>query len=240
MPRANRFYLPGYVWHITHRCHKKEFLLKFDKDKKRWMHWLFEAKKRYGLCILNYTVASNHIHLLVYEKKKETIPKSLQLIAGRTAQENNNRKNRQGAFWEDRYHATIIDSETHLVQCMVYIDFNMVRAGVVRHPAEWLFCGYQEIMNPKERYGIIDHEMLMAFFRVKNMQRLQEEYSLSVQSAVNKESWESEPDWSTGVAVGSKMFIREVKSKLGIKAEKRKTDSIEQSWVLHEPETSYN
>ena len=29
MPRANRHYIPGYVWHITHRCHKKEFLLKF-------------------------------------------------------------------------------------------------------------------------------------------------------------------------------------------------------------------
>jgi hypothetical protein len=26
MARANRHYLPGCVWHITHRCHKKEFL----------------------------------------------------------------------------------------------------------------------------------------------------------------------------------------------------------------------
>ena len=31
MPRANRYFLPGHVWHITHRCHKKEFLLKFQK-----------------------------------------------------------------------------------------------------------------------------------------------------------------------------------------------------------------
>jgi len=23
MLRANRHYIPGYVWHITHRCHKK-------------------------------------------------------------------------------------------------------------------------------------------------------------------------------------------------------------------------
>ncbi len=29
MARANRHYIPGYFWHITHRCHKKEFLLKF-------------------------------------------------------------------------------------------------------------------------------------------------------------------------------------------------------------------
>jgi hypothetical protein len=26
MPRASRHYIPGYVWHITHRCHKKEYL----------------------------------------------------------------------------------------------------------------------------------------------------------------------------------------------------------------------
>ncbi len=35
MPRANRYFLPGHVWHITHRCHKKEFLLKFSKDRKK-------------------------------------------------------------------------------------------------------------------------------------------------------------------------------------------------------------
>jgi len=29
MARANRNHLPGYVWHITHNRHKREFLLKF-------------------------------------------------------------------------------------------------------------------------------------------------------------------------------------------------------------------
>jgi putative transposase len=46
-------------------------------------------KKRYGLCILNYTVTSNHIHLLVYDTNKDVISKSIQLIAGRTAREYN-------------------------------------------------------------------------------------------------------------------------------------------------------
>ena len=48
MARASRHYLPGYVWHITHRCHKREFLLKFARDQRRWLRWLFEAKKRFG------------------------------------------------------------------------------------------------------------------------------------------------------------------------------------------------
>jgi uncharacterized protein (TIGR02452 family) len=38
----------------------------------------------------------------------------MQLIAGRTAQEYNQRKNRQGAFWEDHYHATAIEADRHL------------------------------------------------------------------------------------------------------------------------------
>ena len=54
MPRANRHFLADHVWHITHRCHKKEFLLKFAKDHQRRRHWLYEAKKRYGLSVLNW------------------------------------------------------------------------------------------------------------------------------------------------------------------------------------------
>jgi putative transposase len=128
MPRANRHYIPGHAWHITHRCHKKEFLLKFNKDKSRWLWWLFEAKKRYGTCILNYVITSNHIHLLLYDKGTEqAIPRTLQLIAGRTGQEFNRRKGRQGAFWEDRYHATAVESDDHLIKCIVYIDLHPVK-----------------------------------------------------------------------------------------------------------------
>ena len=116
------------MWHITHRCHKKEFLLKFAKDRSTWIKWLFEAKKRYGLQVLNYTVTSNHIHLLVHgHEDKDVIPRSLQLVAGRTGQEYNQRKKRKGAFWEDRYHATAVDVDEHLVRCLVYIDIHPVK-----------------------------------------------------------------------------------------------------------------
>jgi REP element-mobilizing transposase RayT len=66
MARAKRHYIPGYVWHITHRCHKREFLLKFQKDRSTWLKWLFQAKKRYGLKVLNYAITSNRDYL---EKK---------------------------------------------------------------------------------------------------------------------------------------------------------------------------
>ena len=117
MARAHRHYIPGHIWHLTHRCHKREFLLKFAKDRHRWMQWLRKAKKRYRLVILNYVVTSNHVHLLVHDNVgADTIPKSIQLLAGRTGQEYNRRKKRKGAFWEDRYHATAIESGEHLLR----------------------------------------------------------------------------------------------------------------------------
>ena len=32
MPRANRYFLLGLVWYLTHRWHKRDFLLKFARD----------------------------------------------------------------------------------------------------------------------------------------------------------------------------------------------------------------
>ena len=45
--------------------------------------------------ILNYAVTSNHIHLIVVGgEDRDVIPDSIKLIAGRTGQEFNQRKNR--------------------------------------------------------------------------------------------------------------------------------------------------
>jgi len=88
---------------------------------------------------------------------RDTIPKSIQLIAGRTGQEYNVRKKRKGAFWEDRYHATAIEESEHFFRCLVYIDLNMVRTGVVNHPSEWLFGGYHEIQQPRRKCVLIDY-----------------------------------------------------------------------------------
>ncbi len=96
-------------------------------------------------------VTSNHIHLLVKDQGKEEISISMQLIASRASQYYNRTKSRKGAYWEDRYHATAVDSDDYLARCMTYIDLNMVRAGVVAHPDQWRWCGYCEIQHPPRR-----------------------------------------------------------------------------------------
>jgi len=214
MVRAKRFYVPGYVWHITHRCHNQEFLLRFDQDRRCWMYWLSQAKNRFSISILNYSITSNHVHLLAVNNSKEnSIAKSIHLAAGRTAQEFNKRKNRKGAFWEDRYHATAVETGLHLLRCMVYIDTNMVRAGAVIHPREWAYCGYHELMGKKARFNLIDDSKLSELIGL-HAEQLKEKYESLIEEYLECKEWKRERRWTESLAIGSNIFVKRIKNDL--------------------------
>jgi REP element-mobilizing transposase RayT len=210
--------LPGFAWHITHRCHKKEFLLKFARDRRDWISWLLEARKRYGLSILDYTVTSNHIHLLVFDRgERETISRSMQLVSGRIAQAFNQRKRRKGAFWEDRYHATAVETNHHLVSCLTYIDLNMVRAGVVAHPSEWEFGGYAEMLTDRGRSSIIDYGALKELLGADSIEAVRKLRRERIEEALARGEQVRESKWTESVAVGSRSFVETMKAKLGLR-----------------------
>jgi hypothetical protein len=113
---------------------------------------------------------------LVVDGDAEVVPQSLQLVAGKTAQEFNRRKNRKGAYWDDRYHATAVEPGKHFIRCLTYIDSNMVRKGVVRHPSAWGPGGFNEIQNPPRRYRLIDREQLTACCGLGSEKQLRKEH----------------------------------------------------------------
>jgi len=165
---------------------------------------LYESKKRYGLVILNYAVTSNHIHLLVVGgNERDVIPNSIKLIAGRTGQEFNQRKNRKGAFWEDRYHATAIESGDHLLRCLVYIDLNMVRAGVVDHPSEWPFSGYNEIQEPKRKKVLINSQKLTSLLGFDSYGDVIKYHKKWVDDFLENGKNIRDDKWTTSIAVGN-------------------------------------
>jgi len=240
MARAKRHFIPGYIWHITHRCHKREFLLKFSRDRHRYLQWLYRARKRYGLKILNYMVTSNHIHLLVEDGgDRDVIPNSMQLVAGRTGQEYNQRKDRKGAYWEDRYHATAVETGDHLARCMVYIDTNMVRAGVTSHPALWPFCGYNEIQEPRKKNILIDYDRLRKLFGAKSYDDLRTSHRGWVEEYLGGMAKERQDEWTASIAVGGRSFVEKVKALLGFRAKGRDVVQGDEGYELREGAGSY-
>ena len=215
MARRKRIHIPGFLWHITHRCHKKEHLLKFEKDRKIWRDWLFKAKKRYGLRVITYAVTCNHIHLLAVDSGKDIISKSMQLLSGNTGQAYNSRKNRKGAFWEDRFYTTAIENGVHLLRCMAYIELNMVRAGAVKHPKDWEFCGYNEILDPPRRYRLIDRNALLSCCGITDPDEFRTYYEDLVAYTLQHGSLSRESLWTNNLAVGSRQYIEQNQGKFG-------------------------
>lgn len=240
-PRANRYYAYGNIWHITHRCHKKDFLLRFQKDRLCWIHWLFEAKKRFGISILNYIVTSNHIHLLVRDVCPHgDLSQFMQLLQSRTAQEYNKRKKRKGAYWEDRYHATAIASDDHLIRCMTYINLNMVRAGVVKHPIDWEESGFYEIAYPKRRYSIIDFDSLMEYCNIHSIEELQKHQEQHIQDAIEKKCLSRESKWTEALAIGNPIFLEKIRNELNINSKSRNIMKSDADYILQDEEFPYN
>ncbi len=232
--------IPGTVWHLTHRCHDRSFLLRFACDRRNWERWIYRATIRYGLRVLNYAVTSNHVHLVVYvTKSAESVARSIMLAASQTALGYNRRKNRSGAFWEDNYHATAIDTDSHLRACLVYVDLNMVRAGVVRHPAEWAWCGWQEIAGSRERYCLIDKPLLMKFLGMRSQEELRSGYEGWIKEAVGSRALARQPIWTESVAVGGEPFVDSIRKELGLRVVYRERTEESGTFVLREPSSGY-
>jgi len=180
-------------------------------------------------------VTSNHVHLLVFDNAgRNVIPDSIKLVAGRTGQEYNVHKNRKGAFWEDRYHATAVESNRYLRQCITYIDMNMVRTGAVKHPIQWEFCGYNEIQSPRKRKGIIDFDRLMGLLGFENYDDLKDAHYKWVNSAMQTDNRSQENKWTQSIAVGSKTFVEKMKEALGFRVTGRKIISDDDTFELRE------
>lgn len=240
MPRANRYFTGGNIWHITHRCHNSDFLFKFKHYRLNWIKWLNESKNRYKISVLNYIVTCNHIHLLISDNMVDgSVSRFMQLIEGRTAQEYNSSKKRKGAFWEDRYHATAIGSDDHLFNCITYINLNMVRAGVVDDPIKWADSGYFEIQNIGKRFEIIDYSSLLSLLNLKSFDQLKAVQEEWVEDALNRKDLKRDSKWTESIAVGNSAFVEEIKQKLGIKALYRTIENKNDAYVLSDGEIPY-
>jgi putative transposase len=133
-----------------------------------------------------------------------------------------------------------VQTDEHLVQCIVYIALNVVRAGVVKHPSEWPHSGYGEIQNASERYRLIDRKALMQLLGIGGSEQLRLSHRSWVEEALKSEGKMRESRWSESIAVGSLSFVQQVRTDLGARGFGRKITSSAAGHELTEAQESYD
>jgi len=161
MARLPRYILPGQPQHVIQRGNDRQNIFKDNADYEFYLEKLAAAITKHNCDLHAYVLMTNHVHLLVTPRDKDSIGKMMQMIGRYYVQYFNKKYKRTGTLWEGRYKATLISTEQYLLTCMRYIENNPVRAkNMVEHPSKYPWSSYRrnaegecnELITPQREY----------------------------------------------------------------------------------------
>jgi putative transposase len=142
MARLGRYFIPGLPLHVVQRGNDRGAIFFASADYEHYREWLHAASAANGCAIHAYVLLSNQVHLLVTPRHESSLPKTMQSLGRRYVRHVNAAYGRSGTLWEGRYHATLIDPDAYLFDCMRYIELAPVRAKLAARPDEYRWSSY--------------------------------------------------------------------------------------------------
>jgi len=124
------------TFHITWQCHNKDWLLATASAKAHYIHLIKKYAHQYRVQIYNFTLMSNHPHLTGFCENARLLSDFFRVVNSVFAKAFNKRNKRRGQVVMDRFKSPVIETDTDLINVMLYIDMNPVRAGMVKHPSQ--------------------------------------------------------------------------------------------------------
>lgn len=159
MARLPRLTVPGYPHHIIQRGNNRQAIFGGQADYELLLGLIDEHARKQHVAVHAYVLMSNHFHLLATPETEEGIPQMMQAIGRRYVRNYNLRHQRSGTLWEGRYKSTLIQAERYLLACMVYMDLNPVRAGMVPDPADYTWSSHQHYVGRRVDKLITPHPL---------------------------------------------------------------------------------
>jgi putative transposase len=151
--------VPGYPHHIIQRGNNRQAIFAVNGDYEMLLSMLEEHASKSKVAIHAYVLMSNHFHLLATPETEEGIPAMMQSVGRRYVRYFNQQQGRTGTLWEGRYKSTLIQAERYLLACMVYIDLNPVRAGMVRDPADYPWSSHGHYVGRRSDRLLTPHPL---------------------------------------------------------------------------------
>jgi putative transposase len=116
-------------------------------------------------------------------------------------------------LWEGRFKASLIDSETYLLEVMRYIELNPVRAFMVESPEEYQWSSFKHNTGQLAMASIIEHSAFVGLGRTLAESRifyLKGFNQVLSQKAVKKIT----AAWLTGTPLGNERFELKIEETL--------------------------
>jgi len=146
MPRQARKKSESGIYHVILRGINKQVIFEDEEDSFFFLSLLRENKTISGYRLMAYCLMGNHIHLL-FKVEGEPLDRIIRRIAGKYAYWYNNKYQRVGHLFQDRYKSEPVEGEDYLLTVTRYIHLNPVIAKAVNSPDEHPYSSYSDYLS---------------------------------------------------------------------------------------------
>ena len=160
--RRHRIEVPGVPMHVVQRGVDRSRVFRDDDDRQHYLVDLDTCARAAAVGLHGYVLMDNHFHLLVTPTTQDGLPRMMQAVGRRYVQYFNRRHARTGTLWEGRYRSMVLQPERYLLPCMVYLDLNPVRAGLVQQAADYAWSSHAHWVGLRNDRWLAPHALYWA------------------------------------------------------------------------------
>lgn len=208
MARPLRIEYEDAVYHVTARGNKRRKIYFTKTDYQKFLQYIAEAKKKFGILIHSYVLMGNHYHLII-ETPEANLSKALHHINSSYTTYINHKRKRSGHLFQGRYKAIVVSKDNYLVELSRYIHLNPFRAGKVEKPEEYQYSSYKTYKTGKKD-EILTQDLILGLI-AGHKSEARRKYKAFVETAMrgNEEPDEVVKDVYGGIILGGTKFIKE-------------------------------
>lgn len=184
MARPLRLQFPGALYHVTSRGDGQEAIYRDDEDRRMGLEVLAHTVRRLRWTAHAYCLMGNHYHLLI-ETPEANLAQGMRHFNGVYTQRFNRRHGRSGHVFQGRYHAILVQKDSHLLELARYIVLNPVRAHMVRSPRGWPWSSYRATAGLSPAPKWLEPDWILSTFGQRKA-RAQERYRAFVGQGKNQ------------------------------------------------------
>jgi len=144
---------------VIQRGNNRQPIVYNDVDREVLLDALSDHARRHRVAINAYVLMDNHFHLLLTPETADGVPLMMQAVGRSYVRYFNDLHRRTGTLWEGRYKSTLIQTERYLLACMIYLDLNPLRAGVVSDPRQYAWSSHRHFIGQTQDRRVTPHPM---------------------------------------------------------------------------------
>lgn len=155
-----RYHGGGNLHFITTSCYRREALLGTARARDIFLQIFEQVRKSYAFDVIGFVVMPEHIHILMSEPRRKTLPIAIQVLKQRVARRLlPKRKKSQSDFWERtprrrfwqrRSYDFNVYSQRKVTEKLRYMHRNPVKRGLVSSPELWRWSSYRSFAFGEE------------------------------------------------------------------------------------------